>query len=111
MNIIRPLLMCLVGVLLALPLESYAASKKVIIGFHRTPELHDHNLVYGAKGHIRRTHRRIAALAVEMPEEEVARLKKKPAVAYILDYIPVIPIQAIQTIASSTQYIDTMGEQ
>lgn len=111
MNIIRTLLICLVGVLMILPLDSYAATKKVIIGFHRTPELHEHNLVHGAKGRIRRTHRHISALAVEMPEEEVARLKKDPSVAYVVDDIPVKPIEAIQTVASSAEYIDAWGVQ
>lgn len=112
MSIMRPLIVCVVGLLLTLPLESYAATKKVIIGFHRTPELHEHNVVYGAKGRIRRNHRHIPALAAEVPEEEIARLKNDPSVAYVVDDIKVQPIQAIQTqISSTSEYIDSWGVQ
>jgi len=108
MSIMRPLIVCIFGLLLTLPLESYAATKKVIIGFHSKPALHELNLVHGAKGRIRRMHRHISALAVEMPEEEVARLNNDPAVAYVVDDIPVMPIQ---TLASSSEYIASWGVQ
>ena len=110
MNIIRPLLVCAVGLFLTLPLESYAANRKIIIGFHRTPELHEHNVVYGAKGRVRRNHRQISALAVEVPEEEIARLKNDLSVAYVVDDVRVQPVKAIQTLApSSSEYTDSWG--
>ena len=110
MNIIRPLIVSVVVLLLTMPLEAFAANKKMIIGFHHTPELREHNIVYGAKGRIRRTHRQISALAIELPEEELARLKNDPSVAYVVDDIPVKPIQAIQSILpASPEYSDSWG--
>ena len=55
MNIIRPFIVSVVGLLLILPLEAFAANKKMIIGFHHTPELREHNIVYGAKGRDRKS--------------------------------------------------------
>lgn len=110
MNIIRPLLVCTVGLFLTLPQESYAANRKIIIGFHRTPELHEHNVVYGAKGRIKRNHRHISALAVEVTEEEIARLKNDLSVAYVVDDLQVQPVKAIQTLVpSSSEYTDSWG--
>lgn len=110
MNCIRPLIVCVVAMFLTLPQESFAASKKVIIGFKRTPELHENNLVHGSKGRIQRTHRLIRALAVEMPEEEIARLRKNPSVAYVVEDVNVKQIQAIQTpVSLSSEYVDSWG--
>lgn len=110
MNIIRPLIVCVIGFLLTLPLESYAANKKVIIGFHRKPELLEHNLVHSTKGRIRRVHSKINALAVELPEEEISRIKNDTSVAYVVDDVSIKPIESIQTqMPLSSDYSGSWG--
>lgn len=110
MNFIRPLIVCVAALFLTLPQESFAATKKVIVGFHRTPELHEQNIIHNSKGRIRRAHRLIPAITVEIPEEEIAQLKRDPSVAYVVDDVPVKQIQAIQTPTPlSAEYTDSWG--
>ncbi|RNC69896.1 MAG: peptidase S8 [Desulfuromonadales bacterium] len=110
MSIARLLLLLVAGTLLLPPHQSFAATRKVIIGFHRAPAADEHNLVYGAKGRIRRAHRHIPAISAELPEEEIARLKSDPSVAYVVDNIKFKPVQPAQTLsAPSPEYVDSWG--
>lgn len=110
MNTMRTLLVAVMGAMLFLPINSFAATKKVIIGFNRTPANHEHNLVYGAKGRIHRTHRHIRAISAELPEEEIARLKQDPSVAYVVDNIKFTLIRPVEPLsAPSPEYVDSWG--
>ncbi|AJE02865.1 S8 family peptidase [Geobacter pickeringii] len=110
MNVLRALLVAVTGVLLLLPLNVSAATKKVIVGFHRPPADHEENLVYAAKGRINRTHRQIHAISAELPEEEITRLKKDPSVAYVVDNIKFTLIRPTEpTSAPPPEYVDSWG--
>lgn len=112
MSFVRVLLLLVAATLLLPSHQSFAATKKVIIGFHRTPTADDHNLVYGAKGRIHRAHRQIPAISAELPEEEIARLKGDPSVAYVVDNIKFRLIQPAQALSASTgEYVDSWGVQ
>jgi len=110
MNALRTLLVIVTGALLLLPLNTFAATKKVIIGFHRAPSAHEENLVHGARGRIHRTHRHISAITAELPEEEIARLKKDPSVAYVVDNIKFTLIRPVEPLSvESPEYVDSWG--
>ncbi|GLI37103.1 S8 family peptidase [Geobacter hydrogenophilus] len=110
MNTMRTLLVAVMGAMLFLPINSFAATKKVIIGFNRTPANHEHNLVYGARGRIHRTHRHIRAISAELPEEEIARLKQDSSVAYVVDNIKFTLIRPVEPLsAPSPEYVDSWG--
>lgn len=110
MNALRTLLITVMGALLLLPHSSFAATKKVIIGFNRVPTEHEENLVYGARGSIHRAHRHINAITAELPEEEIARLKQDPSVAYVVDNIKFTLIRPAEPIsAPPAEYVDSWG--
>lgn len=110
MRFIRTLLLVIAGTLFLAPYQAIAATKKVIIGFHRAPSADEKNLVYRTKGRIKRTHRQINAISAELPEEEIARLKGDPSVAYVVDNIKFRRIQPAQPLSvPSPEYVDSWG--
>ncbi|WP_298434368.1 S8 family peptidase [Geobacter sp.] len=112
MNALRTLLVAVTGALLLMPLDTFAATKKVIVGFRHAPADHEKNLVYGVRGRIKRIHRHIPAIAAELPEEEIARLKKDPSVAYVVDNIKFALIRPVEPLSvPSPEYVDSWGVQ
>jgi subtilisin family serine protease len=61
----------------------FGGEKSVIIGFHEKTGPSEQALIHDAKGIIKRTFRLIPAMAVSMPEEEIAKIKKNNKVAYV----------------------------
>ncbi len=60
-----------------------SADKSVIVGFHQKPGPSEKAFIHGAKGIIKRTFHLIPAMAVTLPEEEIATVKKNSKVAYV----------------------------
>lgn len=112
MSFVRTLHLVIAGMLLLSPYQASAASRKVIIGFHRAPAADEQNLVHRTRGRINRTHRQINAISAELPEEEIVRLKKDPTVSYVVDNIKFRRIQPVQPLSvPSPEYADSWGSQ
>ena len=65
------------------PGMALSAEKSVIVGFHQKPGPSERALIRGARGLTRRTFHLINAISAELPEEEIAKLKKDKKVAYV----------------------------
>lgn len=102
-----------VWILFVLVSLAQAGEQKVIIGFRHTSELteHDkHDKVYRAGGKIRRNHSYINAVAAQLPEEEIAGLKKDPHIAYVEADSVVTVVDPLQVLTASPQeYADSWG--
>ena len=63
-----------------------AADKKVIIGFKKSAAVTEegkHRKFYRSGGHVKHSHKSINAISGQLPEEEIAKIKKDPDVAYV----------------------------
>lgn len=89
--------------------------QKVIIGFHHTSGLAEHekkDRVYRVGGKIRRIHSSINAVAAQLPEEAIVDLKKDPHIAYVEADSILTVVDPIQVQTSSPQeYADSWGVQ
>lgn len=68
---------------LALPAAATAADKRVIIGFRQAPGAAEAASVSSRKGKINRKFKHLRAMTATLPEEEIAKLKNNPLVAYV----------------------------
>ena len=73
----------IVSILLIAPCMALSAEKSVIVGFHQKPGPSERALIRGARGLTKRTFHLINAISAELPEEEIAKLKKDKKVAYV----------------------------
>lgn len=68
---------------IALPAVATAADKRVIIGFRQAPGPAETAAVFTRKGKIGRRFKHVRAMTASLPEEEIAKLKNNPLVAYV----------------------------
>jgi subtilisin len=83
----------------------FSAEKSVIVGFHQKPGPSEKALIHGAKGLIKRSFNLIPAIAANLPEQEIMKLKKNNKVAYIEEdkvYSAVEPLPG-------NEYVDSWG--
>lgn len=90
-----------------------AAEKKVIIGFKKGisfTEETKRNKFYRSGGRIKRSHKMINAVSGQLPEEEIAKLKRDPDIAYV-ETDAVIGITEPTTVLSeiTQEYSDSWG--
>jgi subtilisin len=76
-------LILILSPLFVFPGLAFPAEKSVIVGFKQKPGLSEKALIHGAKGSIRRTYELIPAMAANLSEKEIAKLKKNRRIAYI----------------------------
>ena len=89
-----------------------AADKKVIIGFKkeaRTTEEHKIQKLHRTGGHLKRHHKMINAISAQIPEEEIEKLKRDPAIAYVEPDITVGLTEPLITTPLSQEYSDSWG--
>jgi subtilisin len=83
MKRIVQILVLTAGMFLCLTGLASSSEKSVIVGFHQKPGPSEEAFIHGAKGIIKRSFHLIPAMAVSLPEEEIAALKRNSKVAYI----------------------------
>jgi len=66
-----------------LPELAFSADKSVIIGFKQKPGPSEQALIHGARGIIKRTYELIPAVAANIPEQEIAKLRKSDRISYV----------------------------
>ncbi|TFG43548.1 MAG: hypothetical protein E4H43_01560 [Bacteroidia bacterium] len=93
------------GIILCLTGLASAAEKSVILGFHEKPGPSEQALIHGAKGIIKKTFNLIPAMAVSLPEEEIAALKQNSRVAYINEDAIFTAVEPVV----SDEYINSWG--
>ena len=82
-----------------------SATRSVILGFHQKPGPAEQALVHGAKGIIKRSFELIPAMAVSLPEEEIAALRQDQRVAYINEDAIFTAVEPLV----SDEYINSWG--
>lgn len=85
---------------------AWSADRAVIIGFHKKPGFAENSRVQGHKGKIKRQFKLARAIAAHLPEEEIARLKADPSVAYVL---PEATAMAIEPVLGGPEYDAAWG--
>ncbi len=99
--------------LLSFATLAVAADRKVIIGFKKESGITEENKkqkFYRSGGRIKRSHKIINAVSGQLPEEEIAILKKDPAIAYIESDVVVGITEPMSAIPTLTQeYTDSWG--
>ena len=90
---------------LVLPAAATAADKRVIIGFHQAPGAVEAAAVSSRKGKINRKFKHLRAMTASLPEEEIAKLKNNPLVAYVQEDVRV---QMIAPLAAA-EYQESWG--
>ena len=85
---------------------AWSADRAVIIGFHQKPGAAEKARVQGHKGKIKRHFKLARAIAAHLPEEEIARLKADPSVAYVL---PEATAMAIEPVLGGPEYDAAWG--
>ncbi|UCD36500.1 MAG: S8 family peptidase [Nitrospiraceae bacterium] len=85
--------------------EAGAATRTVIVGFHKKPGTYEKDRIRRARGHIRRTFGTIRAMAITIDEKELANLLKEGSVAYIEEDAI---IQSVDPVVSQ-EYTDSWG--
>ena len=85
---------------------AWSADQAVIIGFHKKPGVAEKTRVQGHKGKIKRQFKLARAIAAHLPEEEIARLKADPSVAYVL---PEAMAMAIEPVLGGPEYDAAWG--
>lgn len=93
-------LLSLVASGLVLPAAATAADKRVIIGFRQAPGAAETAAVSSRKGKINRKFKHLRAVTANLPEEEIAKLKNNPLVAYIQEDVR---LQMITPLAAEYQ--------
>jgi hypothetical protein len=101
----RSAAVCLITVSLCFLLAglAFSAEKSVIVGFHQKPGPSEKALIHGARGVIKRSFNLIPAMAANLPEQEIAKLKKHSKIAYIEEdiiYKAVDPLPGIEYLNS-----------
>ena len=89
-----------------------AADKQVIIGFKKeikTTEEHKLQKLHRSGGRVKRSHKLLNAISAQLPEEEIAKLKQDPAIAYVEPDITVGLTEPLITIPLSQEYSDSWG--
>ena len=76
-------LLSLVASAISLPALAAAAEKRVIIGFRQAPGAAETATVATRKGKINGKFKHLRAMTATLPEEEIAKLKNNPLVAYV----------------------------
>jgi subtilisin len=76
-------LILMMGSIFILPELAHSAEKSVIIGFKQKPGPSEQALIHGARGIIKRTYELIPAVAANIPEQEIAKLRKSDRISYI----------------------------
>lgn len=94
----------LIGTGLALPAATVAADKRVIIGFRQTPGKVEAAAVSSRRGKINRKFKHLRAMTASLPEEEIAKLKNNPLVAYVQEDVL---IQMIDPLPA--EYLESWG--
>lgn len=89
---------------LALPAAATAADKRVIIGFRQAPGTVEAAAVSSRGGKINRKFKHLRAMTASLPEEEIAKLKNNPLVAYIQEDVL---IQMIDPLPA--EYLESWG--
>jgi subtilisin len=89
----------------SIPDKTYAAKRSVIVGFHRTPGASEKALIRGAKGHIRRSFRRVRAMSVTLDEKEIEKIMRSSNVAYVEEDA----VMSVVDPVLSQEYIDSWG--
>jgi len=90
-----------------------AADRKVIIGFKKESGITEENKkqkFYRSGGRFKRSHKMINAVSGQLPEEEIAKLKKDPTIAYIeADVVVGITEPMLVTPTLTQEYTDSWG--
>ncbi|MBW2543356.1 MAG: S8 family serine peptidase, partial [Deltaproteobacteria bacterium] len=79
----KRLLIFIVGSMLFAPESAFSADQSVIIGFKQKPGPSERALIHGARGIIKRNYELIPAMVAEIPEQEIAKLRKSDRIAYV----------------------------
>jgi subtilisin len=82
-----------------------SADKSVIVGFHQKPGPSEKAFIHGAKGIIKRTFHLIPAMAVTLPEQEIATVKKNIKVAYVEEDVIFTAVEPLP----GDEYINAWG--
>ena len=85
---------------------AWSADRAVIIGFHKKPGLAEKSRVQGHKGRVKHHFKMARAIAAQLPEEEIARLKADPSVAYV---VPDATVMAIDPVLGGPEYDASWG--
>ena len=93
------------GILLCFTGPASSAEKSVILGFHQKPGPSEQALIHGAKGIIKKTFHLIPAMAVSLPEEEIAALKQDSRVAYVEEDAVFTAVEPLL----SDEYVNSWG--
>ncbi|BCR03790.1 peptidase S8 [Desulfuromonas versatilis] len=104
-----PLFLALIALVctgMSIPAEAMAAEKRVIIGFRSAPGAQEESAVSARRGKIKRKFKRLPVIAASLPEEEIAKLKDNPLVAYVQEDALV---QMIAPLAASIEYQNSWG--
>jgi len=97
------ILILMMALSLCLPLTARAEDKSVIISFHQKPGPSEKALIHSANGKIKHTYRFIPAMAVEMSDAEIEKIRKDKKVAYVEEdviYSAVEPIPGDEYVSS-----------
>ena len=91
--------------------EALGAERKVIIGFHKTPEATEKGFVESRRGRITKEFKRVKAVVVEIDEAELPGLLSNPDVAYIEEDARIQALEpvlgtSLMTAAAATQSIE-----
>jgi subtilisin len=84
---------------------AFSGEKSVIVGFHQKPGPSEQALIHGAKGIIKRSFNLIPAMAVNIPEQEIAELKRNSKVAYVEENVK---YKAVEPLIGD-EYINSWG--
>lgn len=92
---------------------SFAADKKVIIGFYDGAHLsvqEKMESIHRLGGRVKRAHRLVNAVSAQLPETEIQALRINPAVAYVeADSVVSVVVPAASTDIPSPEYTESWG--
>lgn len=89
-----------------------AADRKVIIGFKKNiSQTEDNKLskIHRSGGRVKHSHKLINAVSAQLPEEEIAKLKIDPTVAYVEQDSTITVTDPIVTTPLTQEYVDSWG--
>lgn len=80
---IRIALVLAMGLFFVLPHDAMAARKSYIVGYRQNPGEKDHSKISKMWGKVKRSHKVIPALTVELQESDLEQLRRDPDVAFV----------------------------
>ncbi|MFZ5764500.1 MAG: S8 family peptidase [Thermodesulfobacteriota bacterium] len=86
-----------------------AGERSVIVGFHGKPGAQEESLLRGHGGRVTGKFRHLKAVTATLSDQEMAKLRKNPAVKYVVEDTLYQVIEPIDAAASPEEYLNSWG--